>query len=399
MLTTSRLSLKQVRAIDAVARTRGIAQAAAALNTTQAVISRAIATAEEALGTALFERGWGGTDPTARGELVLQRCTAALMLVAEAEDDIEAASGIRPKLTTFLRWHHLDAVAAIAQMGSASKAAAYLGMTQPAVSRAVAAIGDYAAQPLFERKREGLEATPQARRLASLRDRLLQEIGMEVLKEVMAGSGQGLFGRLAVGMLPFSGQDLVIKAFGELTNRHPDLRLMALPGSYNMLTEALMLGEIDCMIGILREPSPIPDLTEIPLGSEAFTLVARHDHPCLATARSMSDLIGEKWIVGQHGSPIRAYFDGLFKTIGATPPAQTCEIHSFAGAERLVMESNSLALLSYGERQLAALPAELRKVEVALPDAQTRVGLTVRRNGEMSEIVRLFEALLRGYLA
>lgn len=210
--------------------------------------------------------------------------------------------------------------------------------------------------------------------------------------------GRGHIGRLSVGMLPFSGQDLVLKTFGELTNRHPELRLIAVPGSYTMLANALRHGEIDCMIGILRDPAPFPDLTEVFLYDERFTLVARQDHPCHIRVRSMADLKNEKWIVGQHGTPIRAYFDSLFETMGATPPNQTCEIHSFGGAERLVMESSSIALLCYSDRQLAALPPELRKVEVDLPNATASIGLTVRKSGGMTEIVRTFDQLLRKHL-
>ncbi|MFZ2099471.1 MAG: LysR substrate-binding domain-containing protein [Oricola sp.] len=391
-----RLTLKQVRAIDAVSRARGIAEAATILNTTQLVVSRAIQSAEAMTGAAIFQRGWGGAEPTAWGETVLQRCANALRLIARAEDDVAALGGARPNLSAYLRWHHLEAVAAVTRFGSASLAARYLGMTQPAVSRAVSAIAEYARHPLFERRRDGLESTPQAQRLAALRDELLQVLDVEDGEDPR--SRHGLIGRLAVGMLPFSGQDLVLKAFGELTNRQPDLRLMAVPGSYAMLASALRRGEIDCMIGILREPPPYPELEEVFLYHENFTLVARQDHPCHERARSMSDLKNEKWIVGQHGTPVRAYFDGLFETIGATPPTQTCEIHSFAGAERLVMESSSIALLSYSERQLANLPVELKKVEVELPDAMTSIGLTVKKSGGMTEIVRVFEDLLREYM-
>lgn len=390
------LDLKQVRAIDAVARGRGIAEAAALLNTTQPVVSRAIQSAEAMIGAPIFQRGWGGAEPTARGETIVQRCTAALRLIGRAENEIESIGGVRPNLAAFLRWHHLEAATAVARFGSASQAARHLGMTQPAVSRAIAAIAEYARQPLFERRRNGLDATPQTQRLAALRDELLQ------LLDMSDGTGpqarRGLIGRLAVGMLPFSGQDLILKTFGELTNTHPDLRLMVVPGSYAMLANALRRGEIDCMIGILREPPPFPDLDEVFLYHEHFTLVARHDHPCHERARSMSDLKNENWIVGQHGTPVRAYFEGLFETIGATPPAQTCEIHSFAGAERLVMESNSIALLSYSERQLANLPPDLKKVEVDLPDARTSIGLTVKKSGGMTRIVRLFEERLRNYM-
>lgn len=106
MNTDSRLTLKQVRAINAVAECRGITQAAGLLNTTQPVISRAIASVEKQLGISLFQRGWGGTEPTARAEPLLARCSQVINRIRQAEDDIAALSGIRPSLIIYLRWHH-----------------------------------------------------------------------------------------------------------------------------------------------------------------------------------------------------------------------------------------------------------------------------------------------------
>lgn len=388
-----RISLKQARTIEAVAKARSLEAAARVLNTTQPVVSRTLAAAEELLGVSLFQRGWGGTEPTAWGETILPRCSAAIHLIAKAEDDIEALGAHRPNLRAFLRWHHLDAVATVSLRGSASAASDQLGMTQPAVSRAISAISQYTNQALFRRRRDGLEATPVAKRLATLRDELLRELAST---EGFGLSGErGLFGRLAVGLLPFSGQNLVAKVFGMLTSSNAELRLMAVPGSYAMLAQALLRGEIDCMMGILRRPPPFPGLREIFLYEERFTLIAHRNHPCHDYARSMSDLTNENWIVAPHGTPVRSYFESLFRILGTKPPAQTCEILSFSDAENVILNSNSIGMLSYSERHLADLPAGLKKVGVDLPDAEVPIGLTVRDAGDPGEIICRFEALVR----
>lgn len=388
-----RISLKQARTIEAVAKARSIEAAAHVLNTTQPVVSRTLAAAEELLGVILFQRGWGGTEPTAWGEAILPRCSAAIHLIAKAEDDIESIGAHRPNLRAFLRWHHLDAIATVSLRGSASAASDQLGMTQPAVSRAISAVSQYTKLALFRRRRDGLEATPAANRLAALRDELLRELAST--EGFGLHSERGLFGRLAVGLLPFSGQDLVAKVLGILTSSNAELRLMAVPGSYAMLTQALLRGEIDCMMGILRQPPPFPGLREIFLYEERFTLVAYKNHPCHTYARSMSDLTNENWIVAPHGTPVRSYFESLFRTLGATPPAQTCEILSFSDAENVVMNSNSIGMLSYSTHHLANLPDDLKKVNVDLPDARVPIGLTVRDVDDPGEIIRRFEALMK----
>ena len=396
MQRDKRLTLKHIRAIDAVASVRGFAQAADRLATTQPAISRTVASAENLLGAPLFQRGWGGTEPTALGENVLRHCSNALKLIQSAEDDIEAISGVRPRLVTFLRSHHLDAVASVRTFGTASAAAAHLGITHPAVSRAIGAATEYSKQNLFERKRTGLEATAQARRLKELHDALEREL--TAIESLVNRPRTGLIGRLSVGMLPFSGQDLIARAFGELTKSNPDLRLIAVPGSYTMLAEALRRGELDCMVGVLRNPAPYPDLQETYLYEETFTLVARSNHPCHRKNLSIADLRDESWIVAQHGTPIRKYFEALFRSVGAVPPTQTCEIHSFTNAEKMIVNSNSIALLCYGEQQLKTLPDGLKKLDVNLPDALTPVGITYRKAGGSSEVLQCFEKLLRTLL-
>lgn len=395
MSTQDRLSLRQALAIDTVARMRGFDQAARALNVSQPVVSRLVAAAEDLLGVALFQRGWSGTEPTAWGERAVRHCGRALDLIARAEDDIAAVGGTRPTLRAFVRWHHLDAVAAVVRYRSASSAAARLGMTQPAITRSLAAISAYSRQRLFERRRTGLEPTAAARRLAALRDELLAELG--TADDFRRNARPGLIGRLAVGMLPFSGQTLVARAFGDLTNDHPALRLMAVPGSYTVLGEALRGGEIDCMIGVLRRPPQHGDLEEIFLYDERFTLVARHDHPCHRRRLDIAGLATENWIVAPHGTPVRAYFERLFRSAGAQPPAQTCEILSFGNAEEVIANSNSIGLLSYSDHRLADLPPALRKVDVELPDNAVAIGLTVRRTAGSGDILAAFEALLRRY--
>ncbi len=391
------LSLKQVRAIEAVARCRGFAQAAQALNTTQPVVSRAVAAAETSLGAPLFQRGWGGAEPTARGEAVLRRCLNVQRLIAAAEEDIAALSGTRPNLGAFLSLHQLDAVAAVVRHGNASSAALELGITQPAVSRAIAAVARCCGQDLFARKPRGLDPGPPAFRLSALREALARELSD--LPLAGTAQGQGLVGRLAVGMMPFSGQDLVARAFGELTKAHPDLRLAAVPGSYSMLVQALRSGEIDCIVGLLRNPAPFADLSETHLYSERFALVARSGHPCHREGLSIADLARERWIVAPHGTPVRAFFEGLFRTVGAVPPTQTCEILSFRHAEELILYSDSIALLTYSDERLAALPEGLRRLDLDLPDARTEIGLTFRTTGGSPDIVAAFEQALRNCLA
>ncbi|MBL1241030.1 MAG: LysR family transcriptional regulator [OCS116 cluster bacterium] len=391
-MDTPLISLKQMRIIAAIARHRGFAVAADHLNMTQSVISRSIKAAEKSLGITLFQRGWGGAEPTTLGEIVVKQALYTLAKIRDIEAQITQQTGQKIRLLSFLKWHHLTAIAAVTRFGGASNAAQNLDLKQPAISRAIIALSQYMNLPLFERKREGLEATPLAWQLTALYNELQKEFAS--LPDKLNRTNTGLSGRIAVGMLPFSGQDLVAKAFGKLTKQHPSLRLIAVSGNYTMLIQALRQGDIDCIMGMLRQPPPHDDLQEAYIYSEQYALIARKDHPCHQHKSAKTSLQNQQWIGAPHGTPVREYLELFFKNLGLTPPTQTCEIHSFTNAEQMIIDSDSIALLSYSQQKLANLRPELKCIELDMPNAKNAIGLTFLASDIRSEPLTAFKQII-----
>ncbi|MGY9016341.1 MAG: LysR family transcriptional regulator, partial [Rhodospirillales bacterium] len=252
------LSLKQARVIDSVARCAELSRAAEELNMSQSTVSRSLAAAENFLAVSLFRRGWSGAEPTSEGEIVATSCSKALRLIRNAELQLGEISNQAPRLAPYLEWRHLDAIDLVVRLGSASKAANYLKISQPAVSRILKEIDGHARQPLFRRLRTGLEPLDPARSLSRLKAQLVAELSE--IPNLIDDLSKEVTGRISVGILPFSDQEAIYKVFGKLSGEYPHLRLHALHGSYDMLAEAMVRGEIDCFVGVLRQPSPYKDL-------------------------------------------------------------------------------------------------------------------------------------------
>ena len=388
------ISLKQMRIIAAVARHRGFAVAAEHLNMTQSVTSRSIKSAEKSLGITIFQRGWGGAEPTALGEIVVKQSIHALAKIRDVETSIVKDTDKHIGLQSFLKWHHLSAIAAVVRFGGVSAAANNLKLKQPAISRAIMALSQYLGIALFKRKRDGLIATPLAWQLAALYNELQKQFDQLPDELNGNGTGVGLMGRIAVGMLPFSGQDLVAKTFGKLTKQHPSLRLIAVSGNYSMLIQALRQGDIDCIIGMLRQPPPHDDLIETYIYSEQYALIARKDHPCHHHKAAVASLQNRQWIGAPHGTPVREYLELFFKNLGLTPPTQTCEIHSFTNAEQMIIDSDSIALLSYSRQKLANLRPELKCINLDMPNAKNAIGLTFLASHFGSEPLQAFKQII-----
>jgi LysR family transcriptional regulator, regulator for genes of the gallate degradation pathway len=387
------LSLKQARVIDSVARCAELSRAAEELNMSQSTVSRSLAAAETLLAVPLFRRGWSGAEPTSEGEIVATSCSKALRLIRNTELQLGELSHQTPRIAPYLEWRHLDAIDLVVRLGSASKAANHLKISQPAVSRILKEINSHARQPIFRRLRNGLEPLDPARSLSRLKAQLVAELsGIPNLIDCLS---EEVTGRISVGILPFSDQEAIYKVFGKLSGEYPHLRLHALHGTYDMLAEALVRDEIDCFVGVLRQPSPYKDLKEITLCKEFYTLIADAKNKCHDLVSSFDDLMNQQWVVGARGTPPRAYFENLFAELSVTPPVQTCEILSFNAAEQVLVDTDLIALLMYSEKNRKGLRSDLKVIDIELPNAETLIGLTIVDGREITVPLQLFITKLK----
>lgn len=372
------LTIKQVRVINAVATRASLARASEHLNTSQSSLSRCIAVVEETLGERLFQRGWTGMEPTSQGEVVIAHCRRMISSFDAAQGALQARGGRMPDLSHHLTWEMLTAVSAVKAAGSVSAAAAYLERSQPDVSRALGKIATATGRQPFQRTRTGMQATQDAEILADLHAKLLLDV-MALPEQLKALSGE-ITGRVSVGLLPFSEQDIVVKAFGKMLRRHRHVRLQAVTGNYAALIDGLRQGELDFVVGPLRAPPPYDTLEERHLYDESFAFVVRPDHPLSRRRPRLADLAQESWVVAPHGTPTRRYFETLLIAEGLTPPAQTCEIVTFFLAEQMIINSDAIGLLTYSDRKLDVVSSRLKVLQLGLPQNKRAVGLTFRKN-------------------
>ncbi|WP_040644941.1 LysR family transcriptional regulator [Rubellimicrobium thermophilum] len=388
----SELDLREVRAVAEVARARSFKAAAEAMHASQPTLSRLVASAEAKLGVTLFARGWEGADTTQEGDVVARSCGAILAAVDAAEQALPFGGGPRPRLRAGLTSDHLRAIDALIREGSVTLAARRLGRSQPEVSRTLSDFSRRFGLVLFQRAPSGMVALEPARTLARLHGTITFLLAQ--LPQHLARLEGQVVGRVAVGMLPFSGQDLIMKAFAEMTNRHPNVRLALLPGSYNSLVEALRRREIDRIVGILRQEACPTGLLETRLYDERFAVVARRDHPLQTRAADPRALAATNWIVAPHGTPIRSHFERVFLDLNLTPPTQTCELLTFGSAEQMLVDSHSVAMLTYSDRRLRLLRPELGEVPVPFPRRRAPIGVTRLASAEPDAATAAFDGIL-----
>ena len=387
------MDIREIVAIDAVAHARSFKLAAEGLFTSQPTLSRLIASAEEKLGCALFSRGWSGAETTARGDIVATICASIVSAIDRTQAALFPDRANVPSLWINLKDPQLEAIAAVYSEGSVTLAARKLGRPQPDISRSLSDLSKRFGLSLFTRSASGMVPLEPAQLLVDLSGTIAYHLN-QIEQQLQRLEGD-IVGRVSIGMLPFSGQDLILRTFAALTNQYPNIRLACVPGSYNSLVEALRRREIDRIIGVMRADACPAGLTEEHLYDERFAVIARRDHPLNGRGHDLDALMRTKWVVAPFGTPVRSYFEAVFLQLNATPPTQTCELLSFGSAEQMLLNSHSVAMLTYSPRKLAELHMDLAEIETGFPSCAAPIGLSRLQEVAIDPALAEFDRLLK----
>lgn len=186
---------------------------------------------------------------------------------------------------------------------SVSRAAQEIGMSQPAVSRALNTLRQILKDELFIRSPGGMMPTAQARDLAvPIREALarLQAV-FEPANFVPADSTRTF--RLAVSD---HSSVLILPALGERVRQEaPGIKLRVRPRRHLTVVSELDMGEIDFALGIaFGMPSRIRQLT---LFSEPYICVMRRAHPLAGRPLSYDDYMAAEHLAVTHmGEAVQA---------------------------------------------------------------------------------------------
>jgi LysR family transcriptional regulator, low CO2-responsive transcriptional regulator len=198
----------------------------------------------------------------------------------------------------------LRTFATVARMGSVSAAARALGVSEPAVSAAVAALRRDLGDALFIRSARGVRLTPGGERLAATAAEI---VGLEdrLRREVNEARGERGLLRLAVSATV--AEYVSAPLLDAFTRRWPTLEVAQEVAAPEDFTALLADRRADVTLG------PAPPLSA---GIEAVAflrykliVVARPGHP-LAGRRDLplSALAGERWLVGPASAEPAAFF-------------------------------------------------------------------------------------------
>lgn len=368
-------NLRHLLGAVAVAEQGTLSRAAQEINLSQPALTQGIAKIEQELGVLLFRRSGGGMQPTDAGRLFIARTRRGFDFLRRA-DRIAGKPYFHHQITL----GQLRSLIATVDAGGFREAAVLLGRDASTVSRACREIELQFEIALFENTSSGLKPTRSGEALTRNAKLALWEFGQAVYD--VRGLQGDFEGRLSIGCLPLAQSSIVPLALNLFAGEYPQVVCRVVDGYYTPLARGLLRGDLDLLIGALRNEELPGGLVQERLFVDALSVVARVGHP-LAQRRNiaMEDLARYPWVAPRLGAPSRNYFDEMLggQEISDTVPAPI-ETGSHSVLKGILFNSDRLALLS---RRQAAQDFEaklLTRIDIALPDSGREIGMTWRED-------------------
>ena len=204
----------------------------------------------------------------------------------------------------------LEVFLAVARSESVSRAAVELGMSQSAVSGALADLERQFDVQLFDRIGKRLQLSPLGH---SLRPRCdaLHEQALE-LEQALAGESD--IGVLRVGATLTIGNYVTVPLMARFMREHPGARLALEVANTAEIARKVINFEID--VGLIEGELHAPDLDVVPWRDDELVVFCAPTHP-FARRRGLDDdaLRGADWILREPGSGTRQTFEHAMRGI------------------------------------------------------------------------------------
>jgi LysR family transcriptional regulator, low CO2-responsive transcriptional regulator len=190
----------------------------------------------------------------------------------------------------------LRTFALVAELGSLRAAAVALGVSEPAVSAAVAALRADLGDPLFRRAGTGIRLTPGGLALAA-RARELVRLAERTRREVAHATSAGRLRALATAACAEHVAGAVVAAF---TRRVPRAAVDLVVGSTDCAAAALAEDDADIVLGVRPVPLSGQPVESVPFLRYSRVVVAA---PGLnpPSALGPADLYRLRWLTGPAG--------------------------------------------------------------------------------------------------
>lgn len=282
----------------------------------------------------------------------------------------------------------------LVEHGTLHKVARILNITQPAATGMLNDLESLVGLKLFVRSRQGVAPTPAATALLGRCRTLLNEF--EDLTVTIKRVGDGEQSLLRVGIVP----QAFVAYFPQAVERFLQAGGCAITtreATARQLLDALLAGQLDCVVGRLPPGGMSQDQAEKPLNfvklyEEDICIVAGPQNPLVGRkALSFQHLAVCQWVLQQPDSSVRGALAEAFLRKGVQLPNPVVETSTYIQNLSLVANSQ---LLTVAPRRAAEMQQSLglvRILDVSLAVSPMQVGLISRASAVGMPALKLFQ--------
>lgn len=294
-----------------------------------------------------------------------------------------------------LRIKHLRLIEFIHDSGSLSGAAQRLSLSQPAVTGMVHDLEAAFGVRLFERTARGASLNSAGwLALERLRHALSS---IEAARETVNGTLATPL--LRVGVLPVTAVSLVPRALGMLEKEGELPRLIFRQDSVQGLIDALLSGELDCVLGVLDNSTTTQSLRGLlfdPITTDGLLIACSPRHRLVGRPNPpLETLLAESWILPPVDTHTYKALEAMFLSAGLPPPAARLESSAFFSNLAMAGATSLLTVAPASAVRRSEADGLVSAIDIDALAASNPLFFITRREGPDMESLQRLRAVFR----
>lgn len=289
----------------------------------------------------------------------------------------------------------LEALVAVYRLGSITKAAAELRVTQSAISLLIRQIEENFQLKLFDRTTRALHPTAACREAITAAERILA--GAQGLSRRMRDLAEIKAGRIAIAVSAGVASALLPGVFATFRSCHPDVSIDLLDVAPDELLAVVMAGQAEFGLGSVEDEG-VPEVRIEPLMQSPLSAIGIKDGRFENSRRLTWDgIMSSDLITMRRGTRIRGQIDdALAQTGRALKPV--LEVSLITTALALTAEGAGLSILPGHMLPKAQFPT-LVAIPLSQPTIYRHVSLLSRADFGLSPAAQRFVDIAKGVLS
>ena len=255
---------------------------------------------------------------------------------------------------------HLETFLQVAELGSLSRAAESLGLTQPTLSARIQTLERDLGQRLFERRGRGVRLTEAGRALVPHAERTI--FALREGREAVALSNNPTRGRLRIGSARVIGAYVLPGILADFSRQHPGVELAILTGRSHEVLQMVL--DQDVHVGLGRALVH-PEVESVYLYDEEIVFVTHPQHPLALAGRAhIEEIALEPLILYDKDSTYYVLITRVCREAGILPKV-IMNLDSVEATKKMIERGLGVSFLPFSAIQTELIAGTLACVPLA----------------------------------